>query len=79
MSSNDSGASRVRALKLGAHDYWIKPLNVFQLKRLWNCTTEDTLQKDIGCLIRGISDNSELASSVLHRSNSNFEEGHDVD
>jgi len=79
MSSNDSGASRVRALKLGAHDYWTKPLNEFQLKSLWKCTSEDPSQKDTGCLIRGISDNSDLASSMLRRSNNNFEEGHDVD
>lgn len=90
MSSDDSMSSRLRAIKHGACDYWIKPFHEFHLKnkltRLFQkkCICADKLQKDTGCLEdhnkrRGISDNSELASSMVHGSNSMSEESDDVD
>ncbi|WVZ04409.1 hypothetical protein V8G54_025215 [Vigna mungo] len=90
MSSDDSMSSRLRAIKHGACDYWIKPFHEFHLKnkltRLLQkkCVSADKLQKDNGSLEdhnkrRGISDNSELASSMVHRSNSMSEESDDVD
>ncbi|KAG2398235.1 Two-component response regulator [Vigna angularis] len=90
MSSDNSRASVMRAMEHGAYDYWVKPLQefnftimrarVFQKK----CMIADKLQKDSGCLKdddkrRGRSDNSELASCMVHRSNSNFEEADVVD
>jgi len=77
--------SMTRAFRLGAYDYWIKPLHEIQFKSmrthfLKKCVSEEnTSQKETGCLIKRISDNSELASSMAHRSNNNnFEEDDDV-
>ena len=88
MSWDDSMVSMMRAFRLVAHDYWIKPLHEIRFKSmrthfLKKCVSEeDTSQKETetDCLIRRISDNSEPASSMALRSNNNnFEEDDDVD
>ncbi|KAK7347504.1 hypothetical protein VNO80_22036 [Phaseolus coccineus] len=89
MSLDDIRPSITKAIKLGASDYWIKPLHEYQFKSMWTHVlkkyiSEDKAQKDTGSMeddnkIRGRSDNSDFASSMVYRSNSNFREADDVD
>ncbi|KAK7370039.1 hypothetical protein VNO80_12091 [Phaseolus coccineus] len=75
MSTDDSRASVLKAMKVGARDYWIKPLKEDGILNMWrhvarNSTSKDKKQKDIGSQkdddrTRVISDHSEFASSVV--------------
>jgi len=68
--------SKMKAFKLGACDYWTKPLHEHQFESMWTHVFEDKMQKGTLSMedddkIRGISDNSEFGLSMIH-SNGNY-------
>ncbi|ESW32431.1 hypothetical protein PHAVU_002G322000 [Phaseolus vulgaris] len=75
MSTDNNNASVMKAIEVGACDYWNKPLEEKRIVNMWayvlkSSTSEDTKQKDIGSQKdddrrRVKSDNSEFASSVV--------------
>ncbi|XP_047173607.1 two-component response regulator ORR21-like [Vigna umbellata] len=89
MSHDDSKHCMMKTIRLGACDYWKKPLKEDMLKDMWThafrkFVREHSTQKNIGRLddddkTRGTSHNSESASSILDTSKSNFREDDDLD
>jgi len=68
--------SKMKALTLGACDYWTKPLYDNQFERMWTHVfkkyiSEDEMQKGPS-KIREISNNYEFGLSMAHTSNDNF-------
>ncbi|ESW32434.1 hypothetical protein PHAVU_002G322300 [Phaseolus vulgaris] len=75
MSTDDSDASVMNAIEVGACDYWIKPLEKNRIVSMWthvvkNSMSKDKKRKDIGCQkdydrTRVMRYNSEFASSLV--------------